>query len=73
LKPYVDEFKNLTDSDRQDLVLKVNALLKAIDDEPKSTGWKMRSMVGAKKRWYNPVETSQTIGEFGIWDLRERK
>ena len=73
LKPYVDESKNLTDSDRQDLVSKVDALLKAIDDEPKSTGWKMRSMVGAKKRWYNPVETSQTIGEFGIWDLRERK
>jgi len=73
LKPYVDQFKNLTDVDRQDLISKTDRLLKAIDEEPKTTGWKMRSVIGTKRKWYNPVETSQTIGEFGIWDLRERK
>jgi hypothetical protein len=73
LKPYVDQFKNLTDVDRQDLISKTDRLLKAIDQEPKTTGWKMRSVIGTKRKWYNPVETSQTIGEFGIWDLRERK
>jgi len=30
-------------------------------------------LVGAKKQWYKPVETAQTVGEFGIWKLRERK
>jgi hypothetical protein len=51
----------------------VDSLRQAIDEEPKSTGWKMRSMVGTKKQWYHPVETSQTVGEFGIWRLRDKK
>jgi hypothetical protein len=73
LKQYFGDAENLNDDDKQDLTTKVDALLKIIEDEPKSTGWKMRSMVGAKKKWYNPVETAQTVGEFGIWKLRERK
>jgi hypothetical protein len=43
-----------------------------IDEEPKSAGWRMRSVIGAKKQWYNPVETTQTVGEFGLWKLREK-
>jgi hypothetical protein len=62
-----------TDEEKQNLNEKVGKLLQAIEKEPKSTGWKMRSLVGTKRKWYNPVETTQTIGEFGIWRLRESK
>jgi len=73
LKQYVNDAQNLTETEKQDIAPKLDNLLKAIDDKPKSTGWKMRSVMGAKKKWYNPVETKQTVGEFGIWRLRENK
>jgi hypothetical protein len=73
LKQYVADAENLSGEEKQDLTSKIEALADAIGKEPKSTGWKMRSVIGAKKQWYNPVETSQTVGEFGIWKLRERK
>ncbi len=72
LKRYVGDSESLSDDDKRDLTSKVEVLLEAIEKEPKSTGWKMRSIIGPKKKWYNPVETSQTVGEFGIWKLRER-
>ena len=71
LKQYVNENQKLNMEDRQDLEGKVDTLLATIEREPKSTGWKIRSLTGAKKRWYNPVETTETVGEFGIWKLRE--
>jgi hypothetical protein len=42
-----------------------------IEKEPKTSGWKMRSLLGTKRKWYNPVETAETVGEFGIWKLRK--
>jgi hypothetical protein len=73
LRQYAAQAQNLNDDEKKDLNSKIDQLLQAIENEPKTTGWKMRSMVGTKKKWYNPVETSQTVGEFGIWRLRERK
>ncbi len=73
LRDYVEAAQNLTDEEKQDLISKAGALHQAIDTEPKSAGWKMRSVMGTKRKWYNPVETTQTIGEFGIWKLREKK
>jgi hypothetical protein len=73
LKNYVQAAQNLTDEEKQDLTSEAGALRQTIDNEPKSTGWKMRSVMGTKRKWYNPVETAQTIGEFGIWKLRETK
>lgn len=73
LRQYVGDAQSLTAEEKQDLTSKIDRLLHAIETEPKSTGWKMRSIVGTKRKWYNPVETTQTVGEFGIWRLRERK
>lgn len=73
LKQYILEVGSLSDDARQDLSKKIDTLLEIIEKETKSTGWKMRSLVGAKKQWYKPVETAQTVGEFGIWKLRDRK
>jgi len=73
LGQYVASAQNLSDEEKKDLNSKVDRLLQVIEDEPKSTGWKMRAIVGTKRKWYNPVETTETIGEFGIWKLRETK
>ena len=73
LRQYVGGAESLTDEEKQNLNSKVSQLQEVIEKEPKSTGWKMHSVVGAKKQWYNPVETAQSVGEFGIWKLRERK
>jgi len=73
LRQYALDAQNLSEDEKQDITAKLDALLQAIDAKPKSTGWKMRSTIGTKRQWYNPVETAQTVGEFGIWKLRERK
>jgi hypothetical protein len=67
----VADDEKLSGEERQDLTPKIEAILTAIEKEPKSTGWKMRSVIGTKRKWYNPVESTQTVGEFGIWKLRE--
>jgi hypothetical protein len=60
--------------DREEIVRKIEALLEAINKEPKPFGWKMRAKVGTKKRWYEPVERPDTVGGFGIWEaLLEEK
>jgi len=63
------EMTELNEAEKSDITSKISKLLEVIENEPKTTGWKMRSTIGAKKRWYEPVETSQTVGEFGIWRL----
>ncbi len=52
---------------------RVDDLLAHIDAEPKSMGWKARSKIGPKKRWYEPVETTDTVGDFGIWRMMAEK
>ena len=71
LKQYVAANEKLTDEEKRDLASKIDDLVTAIEREPKSTGWKVRSVIGAKRKWYNPVESTETVGEFGIWKLRE--
>ena len=60
-------------SEREDIITKTERLLKAIEDHPKSLGWKIRARVGTVKKWYNEVETPSTVGDFGIWRLRDVK
>ena len=73
LKQHVSASELIDDSDKEDIAAKIDSMLTTIEKKPKSSGWKMRSVMGTKKKWYNPVETSQTVGEFGIWKLREKK
>lgn len=69
LRKMVAESNELNETEKSDVTSKIGKLLEVIDNEPKTTGWKMRSMIGTKRRWYNPVETTETVGEFGIWRL----
>jgi len=58
----------LIEKDREDIIGKIDLLLKLIDEEPKSLKWKMRSKIGTKRVWYNIVERPETVGGFGIWE-----
>jgi len=48
--------QKLSDEDRHDIESKLTLLRKRIDDEPKSRGWKMRSRIGEKRKWYRDVD-----------------
>jgi len=61
----------LTAQEKENITTKVKEMLDYIEKEPKSAGWKFRSVIGSKKRWYQPVETTETVGEFHIWKLKE--
>lgn len=43
-------------SDQQNINEKIDKLLKAIEEEPKNVGWRMRAKIGTKKKWYTQVE-----------------
>jgi cation transport regulator ChaC len=47
---------DLTDEDKERITERVEALLERIEKEPKSFGWKMRSKIGDRKRWYELPE-----------------
>jgi hypothetical protein len=63
----------IPDNERSDISQKITALLKRIEAEPKSFGWRMRAKVGTKRQWYNHVERPDTVGGFGIWEAILRK
>jgi len=61
----------LTNDEENRITSRADKLLDCIEKEPKTTKWKVRSVIGARKRWYQHVETTETVGEFQIWKLRE--
>ena len=60
--------QKISSEDRKEIAEKIETLLKALNDVPKSLGWRMRAKIGVKKKWYNPVERPDTVGGFGIWE-----
>jgi hypothetical protein len=63
----------ISEKERSDINMKIDALVQKIETEPKSFGWKMRAKVGTKKQWYCHVERPDTVGGFGIWEAILRK
>jgi len=47
---------SLADDERESVGARIAHLLQRIDDEPKSTKWKMRDRVGDRKKWYQEPE-----------------
>ena len=47
---------SMTSEDSRDVVAKTDQLIGRIENEHKTTGWKMRARVGPKKKWYRDVE-----------------
>lgn len=62
---FLEKWKNILSTEiRESVANKINMLLSNIENEPKSTGWKIRASVGTKKKWYKDVEEVETKGEF---------
>jgi len=49
-------YEAFDNSQREQIAATIDRLLASIENEPKSTGWKMRARVGPRKTWYNEVE-----------------
>jgi len=56
IKVFLPNYQVLTKNDRDDITVKVNQILAAIEDEPKTLKWKMRAWVGPTKKWYREVK-----------------
>lgn len=72
LERHIKAMSELSPQEKGELVSKIEKIRSAVASAPKSLRWKTRSAIGTRKRWYNPVETEETVGEFGIWRLREQ-
>jgi len=49
-------FDKLSEEDKKDVDSKITALRVRIDNEPKTRGWKIRSQIGEKRKWYRDVD-----------------
>ncbi len=60
LHSFVDEGNvSLSEAEAQTVKKRLVAIQKAMDDAPKSVGWKVRARVGTRVRWYEEVEEVQ--------------
>jgi len=71
-KKYLKDMSILSPQESAELITKLDRILLATNSVSKSLGWRLRALVGTRKKWYNPVETDETVGGFGIWQLREQ-
>lgn len=63
--------KGPTDQERALIGARIETFLGRIERAPKSLRWKARALLGSRVRWYEPVETMDTVAGFGIWRLRD--
>jgi len=49
-------FDKLSEEDKKDVDSKITALETRIEREPKTSGWKFRSQIGERKKWYRDVD-----------------
>jgi hypothetical protein len=62
---FLNKWKNPSVQEALDKVgPRIDELLRQIEAEPKSMGWKMRQSVGTKKKWYKDVEEVCGDSEF---------
>jgi hypothetical protein len=71
IREYLKDMTTLYSQEPAVLIAKLDRILFATGQASKSLRWKFRALVGTRKKWYNPVETDETVGGFGIWQLRE--
>lgn len=56
VKKFSSEYPQMSEDDKRIVGERVDRMLSYIEGKPKSFKWKMRSKVGTKTMWYNPVE-----------------
>jgi hypothetical protein len=52
---HLSEFPSIREDQRDVLHDRIMRLLDAIEAAPKTLGWKMRSKIGTRSRWYQEV------------------
>jgi hypothetical protein len=57
IKKGIDRYDILSEKEKTVVKEKIGALKKAIEEQPKSMKWQMRSKLGTKVKWYRNVET----------------
>ena len=59
LRSMTPESTLLLESEKSDILAKVEAIAHAIEQQPKTLAWRLRSVIGRRKQWYRPVEESE--------------
>lgn len=67
-KDSLPKFSLLKEDDQKAINVKIDKLLEAIKNKPKSLRWKLRAKVGTSKKWYQEVEEV-----YGIEDIYKSK
>jgi hypothetical protein len=57
IKNGVDRYDILSEKAKEIIRERIDILTKAIEEQPKTMKWKMRSKLGTKVKWYRIVET----------------
>ena len=52
---HLDQFPSMSGAERGVIESRITKLLEAIEAAPKTIGWKMRSKIGTRSRWYQEV------------------
>jgi len=55
-RDFANEYGPLSAEDKQDVTTKINRILQAIENQPKTLNFNMRAKIGTKKKWYNDVD-----------------
>jgi len=56
IKEMLEAYNQLSNNDKKEVSNKINEILSYINREPKSMSWKLRSVIGERKKWYRVVE-----------------
>jgi hypothetical protein len=67
IKEFLNDFDQLTEEHREDVKTKIDEMLNYFEEIPKNRTWKARAKIGTTTKWYRPVETTASVGEFRIF------
>lgn len=67
IKNVLHEFEELLEEQKGSIIEKIDEMLDYFEKIPKNRSWRARAKIGTAKKWYRPVETTETVGEFRIF------
>lgn len=70
IKNTLPKFTELSDEQRNIVEERINEMLDYFESIPKNRGWRARAKIGTSKKWYRPVETTASVGGFGIFSAK---
>ena len=56
IKELLPKYPQLNEENVKNVSAKIDGLLQAIENKPKSSSWKFRAKIGTRKQWYDDVE-----------------